>query len=1264
MQDSRGYIWIATFDGLNRYDGYKMTVYRHDSEDPSSISSSFIKSIFQDKTGTIWVGTELGFSKFDPATEQFVNYAFDPTVLDKSVDEIYEDSRGRLWIGSWHGFLYQFDRMTEDLIPTSSEEKFERILDIIEDQEGVLWIGDTKGLTRFDPDANKFTFYKPVPDGDIMANRVNNIYIDEDGILWLATIGGGLTRFDPETEQITSYRHNPEDPQSLSNDTVMSVREDAPGIFWVGTFGGGLNRFDSRTGKFSRHTPNSVLPDSLSDSRIPALFKDEQGTLWIGTFGAGVDTYNPLNSQFTLYQNIPDEPQSISHNEVWSVRQDQSGAIWIATLNGLDKLNPKTGTFTHYHHDPENPNSLNDNRIQALHIDDEGILWLGTYRGGLNRFDPATEQFTHYTHDPDNPASLSFNEIAGIAEDRFGNLWIATFGGGLNHFDRKTEKFTPYLHDPENPYSLSSNLVLSVFLTPANVVWVGTKSGLSRFDNQTEQFINYLDHFQGQSVRMVHESEDGFLWVAASGGLKRFHPEKGIISAYTQKNGLASDNVYGILEDAQGNLWLSTTKGISKFNPNTEVIQNFYSESGLQKKDFVRGSAYQTSEGQMFFGGRDGLNVFYPEAIRINDYVPPVMITDFQLANKPVPIGGDSVLQKSILETDQLVLSYLDNIFSFEFAALNYRAPEKNRYKYRMEGFEEQWNEVDSTRRFATYTNLDPGEYVFKVIASNNDGVWNEEGASINITITPPWWETVWFRGAMVVLIVGLVYGGFRYRVRNVERQKDQLEIQVAERTQELQEAKEDAEISNRAKTIFLANMSHELRTPLNAILGFTRLIARDPDATAQQQERLKIINRSGEHLLDMVGDILSLSRIEAGRVELDEEPLDPRRMLEDIGRIFQSRAEGKGLRLSLDLADDLPPYLLGDAGKLRQILINLLDNAIKFTQQGEVWLRARTGAMEGNPDRVMLQLQVEDSGPGIPQDDLDQIFDTFVRFENAPHTQRGAGLGLSISKSLVEMMGGEIAVESEVGQGSLFKVNIPMPLTDMEAGLPDEIHVPEVIGLQAGQVDWRILVVDDNRENLLLLTNLLAQAGFTPQEAEHGAEAVAKFQEWRPHFIWMDVRMPVMDGYQATKKIRALPGGEKVKIVAVTASVLEEPRGEILDAGCDDVVLKPFRDQEIFDAMARELGVEYIYRDRTEAPAQPAGIQLSAQMLADLPPEQLGELRQTTLVMDREATLEVIERIEAHAPQTAANLRALVENFQMGRIRELLKETGTRNGS
>jgi len=473
----------------------------------------------------------------------------------------------------------------------------------------------------------------------------------------------------------------------------------------------------------------------------------------------------------------------------------------------------------------------------------------------------------------------------------------------------------------------------------------------------------------------------------------------------------------------------------------------------------------------------------------------------------------------------------------------------------------------------------------------------------------------------------------------------------------DIRKAKDTAEAANRAKSTFLANMSHELRTPLSAILGFTRLLIRDVGQNKEQQERLDIINRSGEHLLGMVDDILSLSKIEAGRIELKQDTFDVTQMLQDVGQMMTSRAEDKGLRFTLEIDPALPSYVQGDSGKLRQVLINLLGNAVKFTETGDVWLRARSQPVADDPDRAMLQLEAQDTGPGIAQDRLDEIFDNFVQLDRSQSTEGGTGLGLAISKTLVDMMDGEITVESQVGKGSLFTVNIPFQLAEAGPKIPSEAPVAEVTGLTSGQPDWRILVVDDNKENRLLLRDLLSRVGFDIKEAKDGEDAIARFQQWQPHFIWMDMRMPVMDGYAATRKIRELPGGAEVNIVAVTASALAEDREDILASGCEDVVRKPFRNHEIFDAMARHLGVQYLYRERGRETGRDQDINLTPEMLDELPGELLEELRGTTLALDREATLEVIERIKAQAPETAEGLQNMVESLQMGKLGELLKE-------
>jgi signal transduction histidine kinase/CheY-like chemotaxis protein len=679
---------------------------------------------------------------------------------------------------------------------------------------------------------------------------------------------------------------------------------------------------------------------------------------------------------------------------------------------------------------------------------------------------------------------------------------------------------------------------------------------------------------------------------------------------------------------------------------------------GLQGNTFFLYSPpSQSRSGEMYFGGSNGFNAFYPDQIADNLTPPPVVITNFQLANQPVPIGGDSVLRKTILETDELMLSHQDDVFSFEFAVLNYRSPEKSRYKYKMVGFEDEWNEVDSTWRIAAYTNLDPGNYVFRVIASNNDGVWNEEGASIKIAITPPWWETLWFRICMALVAVAILYGGFRWRIRASEARSRELEIQVKDRTKELQQAKETAETASQAKSTFLANMSHELRTPLHAILGFTRIMGRDSELSKEDQERLDIISRSGEHLLDMIDDILSLSKIEAGRVELRNEVFELTKMVQDVALLMKSRAEGKGLRFTLELDPAIPPFIQGDAGRLRQVLINLLSNAVKFTDAGDVWLRVHSWPMVDDPDMVELQFEVQDSGPGIPQDKKDAAFEAFIQLDHPRKTEGGTGLGLAISKTLVEMMNGEILLESAPGQGTRIMITIPSYLADAETTEPVEETIPEVMGLQTDQPEWRILVVDDNLENRLLLGNLLTGIGCNVKEANNGEQAILLFEEWHPHLICMDMRMPVLDGFAATRKIRTLPGGDAVRIMAVTASVLEERHKEILACGCDEVVRKPFQDHEIFDSMARLLDIKYLHKDMGAKSAQAQATPLTADVLAELPAELRRELRETTLSLNSEAITAVIERIEPLAPDTAKGLRALLDDLQMGRLQELLED-------
>lgn len=844
LRDSQGFMWFGTLDGLARYDGYKLQFFTSSLADPTSLSENKIRTLYEDRAGNLWIGTwSGGLNRFDRKTETFTRYLNAPEKSDSlsnnSAFAIYEDKAGALWIGTRGGGLNRFEAATGGFShyrhapeqPASLGN--DNIFAILPDDDSGLWLATDGGLDHFDPATGTFRHYRHNADdpASLSSDAARVLYEDKSGSLWVGTLGGGLDRFDRQSESFTHFRNREGDPHSLSSDLVLSIQQDGSGALWVGTVGGGVNRLNVDTGRFLQFEPNDTDPDALAPRDIYAI-EENAGLLWFGTDN-GVSMLNLAAKPFQGMKHDPDDSNSLADNEINSIYAESDHVLWVATANtGLNRIDRETGKVTHYRHDPADPNSIGSDEVWSIAPARGGGLWLAHYGGGLDKFNPNAGRATHYRHDPDDPTSLASDLATSVREDASGIVWIGTWDAGLERFDPTSASFTHFPHDQGDPNSLSDNSVLSISEDRNGTLWVGTVSGgVNRFDAATATFTRYQADgnkpggLASNSVNGVYLDRAGTFWVATwGGGFARLNPATGAAVNYGRSSGLPSDSVYAILEDGHGRLWLSTSNGLSRFDPRTETFRNYDQYDGLPSNSFEASVAAQGPNGEMLFGTSSGLVAFYPDQIQDDLSVPPVVITDFLLANKPVAIGEDSVLRQAIEVTDKLALSYEDRVVSFEFAALSYATPQKNRYRYMLEGFDTEWVEVGSDRRLVTYTNLDPGDYVFRVLGSNADGIWNTVGATLPLTITPPWWQALWFRASALVLILGAVAGGLAWQQYQAQVQQRRLEAMVVERTRELQDARHQIStlFDNSPLGIIVTQLSGEILAVNRAIQRIT----------------------------------------------------------------------------------------------------------------------------------------------------------------------------------------------------------------------------------------------------------------------------------------------------------------------------------------------------------------------------------------------------------------------------------------------------------
>ncbi|MCG3155551.1 MAG: Sensor histidine kinase RcsC [bacterium] len=1196
LQDRKGFMWFGTKDGLNRYDGYRFTVFRHDPYDSISISGNEVRVLFEDRAGTLWIGA-TGLNRFDPGTETFSRYlhgAAAPNSLSHNdVRALAEDHTGALWIGTTDGLnrlaperAGSFTRYFHD--PDNQQSlSHNQITALLVDRRGTLWIGTPQGLNAL-PSGSTSVFIRYHLNDDF----VNYLYEDRQGLLWAGT-ASGLFRLDPRGDGAQTFQHYSllSAPHLLRwEKSITAIQERPDGKFWVGTYTG-LVVFDPQTGtSYSiRHDPRD--PHSLSFDVILSVCQDRGGVVWFGTSGRGLNKLNLYAKPFHHYGGKGQRFSELSGFSVKAILEDQSGALWIVANDRVYQLDRAANQWQ---------------RFQAVALpvgsiieEPQGVLWFHS-GSGFFRFDPRGKR-------------MSFVQSGLGNED---NFTVITVDGVRNSVARVTG-----LLARARSLNLKGIFVHRIYRDAGGVFWLASDAGLVRLnpaDSSARHYRNDPRNPSSLSYDVVYSilpdprDPDRFLWLGtAGGGLNRLEIATEKFTHYTEKDGLPNNVVYGILPDRHGRLWMSTNRGLSVFDPQTKTFRNFDVRDGLQSNEFNRNAYFLSRKGEMFFGGINGLNAFYPDSIRDNPNAPSLVITDFQLAYQSVSFRDpDSPLQQPISETGELRLAYDQNTIAFEFAAMDFTEPTKNQYAYKLENFNPQWVPAGTNRR-ATYTNLAPGRYVFRVKGANSDGAWNETGASLRIKIAPPFWKTWWAYACYVIFALAALIGLVKGRVRHFEKRTRELETAVQERTAEVVAHEKQLAVQaeklqelDRIKSSFFANISHEFRTPLTLILGPVQRLLNEAAEVGAKHE-LRRIQKNAQRLLSLVNQLLDLSKLETGKMTVQVSRGNIVPLLRSIAMTFASLAEQKHLTLRFHSdADEIVLYF--DRDKIEKIFYNLLSNAFKFTPAGgsvivecglsiaDFGLRnaeqpIRESSAIPNPQSAIIS--VSDTGIGIPADRLPHIFDRFYQADHSStRDYEGTGIGLSLVQELVALHHGSVEVVSVEGKGSAFTVRLPMgraayredeilepamplratgdtfaseAMADVETPFSEPAAAPAQSEGPVVAMETIVLVVEDHAEVRAYIREYL-EASYKVMEAADGAEGLEKAREVIPDLIVGDVMMPKMDGYEMCRALKTDEKTSHIPVILLTARAALEDKVAGLKTGADDYLTKPFEAAEL----------------------------------------------------------------------------------------------------
>ena len=1168
IQDADGFLWIGTDDGLNKYDGYQFDIYRHDPEEPASISDNRVrcmildnqnkiwvgtmnggvnlldpatgkfthyrkdsqpdglagdrvKAILQDTNGAIWIGTEKGLNRLDPETNKidYFRSASDnsPGILGEDIHALYQDKSGFLWIGTEEG-LTQMNLDNGQLKVFTLEDKAHQlgaVSAILEDEQGNFWVGANKGLARKTPEAERFTRYPSQGIHGVNHEEVDSILQDSHGQIWIGTSSSGLFLYEPQTEAFLGYKNDPGDLRSLSNNDIQCIFEDRTGVLWFGAFGGGVSKYNNKNHSFQSF--------KFRADAVMSFLEDRTGGFWVGTLNGNLYRTDPQTGKTRNFLDDPPKTGVLGANPAMSMAEDREGHIWIASRNVLTRYDPERDRFTTYQNEPNNPDSLSGERVYRVYVSPKGVLWIGSFGYGLNRYNPKTNSFTRFRHEPENPKSIAGDDVFAILEDRTGALWVGDNGSGLSRMDANTGEFERFTYNPATPNSLSSN-----------------------------------------DVKVLHEDADGGIWIGTVSGLNRFEPKTGQLERFSGDDVMPSDNINGILEDDKGNLWVSTNRGVSKLDIATRKFKTFNTSHGLWGEEFNHGAFYKNKKGEMFFGAIGGYNRFRPEMVKINSRIPTVLITGVKRgAVENTPFKDPSQEEKPI------ILTHEDPVISFEFTSFDFMASKMNQYAYKLDGFLDDWI-ANGTERTAKFINLPAGTYDLQVKATNNDGVWSEVHDTLTLVVKPPLWRTTfaYIIYALTVLAAILAYIGG-------QKKKLERERILNEKLRRLDRLKDD----------FLANTSHELRTPLNGIIGLVDSLLDGVAGPlhAKATHNLQMVLYSGKRLANLVNDILDFAKLKEHSIELRPKPVDLHALTDVVLTLTRPLVVNKNLELINEIPHNLPPAH-GDEGRLQQVMYNLIGNAIKFTEKGAITVSA---VEEGSH----LHVRVADTGIGVSPEQTERIFEYFEQAHGSiDRTFGGTGLGLAISRQLIEHHGGKIWVESSPGKGSTFQFTVPVSHGALEQQIPpkppaqisaviEDLAVPSQPVAITGKSGANILIVDDEPVNRQVLENHLAPRGFNIFHADTGEAALLELKRRNFSLILLDIMMPRMSGYDVCKKIREHYPVQELPVIFITARDQINDLVSAFGLGANDYLTKPVDRNELLSRVGTHLELADINR-------------------------------------------------------------------------------------